>query len=91
MWEALKGKKLDGFKFRRQYGIGRYVIDFFCVQKKLSVEIDGEVHNNKDSNEYDLERDDFIKGFGIKVMRFRNEDIERDIDKVLKLISKELI
>jgi very-short-patch-repair endonuclease len=86
----LKGKKLDGFKFRRQYGIGRYVIDFFCVQKKLAVEIDGEVHHNKDSNEYDLERDDFIKGFGIKVMRFRAEDVERDIDGVLKMISSEL-
>ena len=64
---------------------------FFFVQKKLAVEIDGKVHCNKDSIEYDLERDEFIKGFGIKVLRFRNEDIERDIDKVLKLISEELI
>ena len=54
------------------------------------MEIDGNVHSNKDSIEYDSERDEFIKGFGIKVMRIRAEDVERDIEGVLKMISGEL-
>jgi very-short-patch-repair endonuclease len=44
IWDLLKGKKLEGCKFIRQYGVGRYVIDFYCVKKKLAIELDGEVH-----------------------------------------------
>ncbi len=68
LWDALKGKKLAGHKFRRQYGVGRYILDFYCVKEKLAIEIDGEVHENAESKEYDNKRDEFIRNFGIDVI-----------------------
>ncbi|MBK9332382.1 MAG: endonuclease domain-containing protein [Ignavibacteria bacterium] len=90
LWTVLKGKKLDGNKFRRQYGVGIYVIDFYCTKKKLAVEIDGEVHDSKESREHDIVRDKFIRQFGIRILRFSNEDVERNIKGVLERILKEL-
>jgi len=90
LWSILKGKKLMGYKFRRQYGVGKYVIDFYCVKKKLAIESDGEVHENVASRKYDQERDDYIKNFGINILRIKNEDVEKDIFKVVELILNEL-
>jgi len=90
LWSILKGKKLCGCKFRRQYGVGKYVIDFYCVKKKLAMESDGEVHENIDSRKYDKERDDYIKNFGINILRIKNEDIEKDLEGVVELILNEL-
>ena len=90
LWEVLKGRKLNGNKFRRQYGVGQYVIDFYCVKKKLAIEADGEVHDCEKSQKYDLERDEFIGNFGIKILRFRNEEIEKNIEGVIERILREL-
>lgn len=90
VWEILKGKKLEGYKFRRQYGVGKYVIDCYCVKKKLALEIDGEVHDSEESKKYDKEREDFIKNFGINILRIKNEIVERNIDEVAEMILKEL-
>ena len=66
LWDVLKGKKLDGHKFRRQYGVDKYVIDFYCVKEKLSVELDGEVHDTEEAKQKDKDREEFINNFGIK-------------------------
>ncbi|MDQ3021621.1 MAG: endonuclease domain-containing protein [Bacteroidota bacterium] len=90
IWDILKGKKLEGFKFRRQYGVGKYVIDFFCINKKLAIELDGEVHDNEESKVYDKDRDYFLKSFGINILRIRNENVENNIEGVIEMILKEL-
>jgi very-short-patch-repair endonuclease len=86
LWEKIRNKKL-GLKFRRQYSIGPYVVDFYCAQLKLAVEIDGGVHAANDVKEYDKEREDFIKSFGIKMIRFDNEEVKGDLNRVLKTIE----
>jgi very-short-patch-repair endonuclease len=87
LWDRLKGRQLDGLKFRRQYSVGPYIIDFYCPEAKLSVELDGAVHQVGDQPEYDSNRQDYIERFGICVVRFSNDDIERDIESVLTTIS----
>src|SRR3989344_9619769 len=76
LWLRLKNKKINGHKFRRQYSIGRYVTDFYCPILKLAIEIDGGSHLATSSREYDKQRENFIKSFGIKILRFKNQEIE---------------
>ena len=57
LWEKLKSRKLNGHKFRRQFSIGYYVVDFYCPEKRLVIEADGEIHNSVDSKGNDLERE----------------------------------
>jgi len=74
-------KKLNGCKFRRQYPVHRYILDFYCHEKKLAIEVDGKVHQNKyDQDEF---RDKYLQSIGIKTVRFTNDEILQDIDKVL--------
>lgn len=89
LWKKLKTKKLNGYKFRRQYSFGRYVVDFYCPALKLAIEIDGLYHKSSNMKEYDLERQLFIESFGVKFLRFSNEDIFQNLSMVLeKIISK---
>ncbi len=78
LWEKLRSKKL-GFKFKRQYSIGPYVVDFYCSAKKIAIEVDGEVHGTNTAIEYDKEREEFIKSFGIKIIRFSNEEVRGNL------------
>ncbi len=90
LWKGLQHKRLDGYKFRRQYGVGNYILDFYCPVVRLAVEIDGESHNSEDAQEYDTMRTAYLNGFNIIVIRFRNEDILNDPDGVLEQIRKEI-
>ncbi|MBI2095125.1 MAG: endonuclease domain-containing protein [Candidatus Omnitrophica bacterium] len=90
LWSRLKGKSLGGYKFRRQYGIGRYVVDFYCPQAKLVVEVDGDSHFTDESQKYDRQREEFIRSLNIKIIRFTNLDIHRSINEVLEAIRRGL-
>jgi len=90
LWDMLKGKKLNGNKFRRQYGVGRYVVDFYCVKKKLGIETDGGIQDTEESKMYDEERSEFLRNFGIRILRIRNEDVENNIEEVCQFILREL-
>ena len=90
LWSVLKGKKLDGYKIRRQYGVCKYVIDFYCVEKKLAIEVDGEIHDKEESREYDKIRKEFINNFGIRIFRIRNEIIKKNIEEAANMILTEL-
>jgi very-short-patch-repair endonuclease len=79
-------KHMKGFKFRRQYSVNQYVIDFYCPELKFAIEIDGDSHFNDISERYDKERQRFIESFGIRFMRFTNNDIYDNIDDVLQTI-----
>ncbi|MES3031883.1 MAG: DUF559 domain-containing protein [Patescibacteria group bacterium] len=87
LWAQLRRKQL-GYKFKRQYSVGPYVLDFYCPTKKLAIEIDGSQH--LDNKEYDWERTDYLSVLEIKVLRFWNDEINTNIDGVVEKIISEL-
>lgn len=90
LWEYLRNRKLDGLKFRRQHPIDKYIADFYCHEKKLVIELDGAVHDEKMNTQYDEARTYELAGSGIRVVRFWNIEVENDIEFVLDRIRKEL-
>ena len=86
LWSALRDSRLHGIKFRRQHPFGPYVLDFFCVKAQLVIELDGGVHDQHEQKDYDRERTAFLESQGLRVLRFRNEDIADNLDGVLKRI-----
>jgi len=87
MWKHLNKKQLDGFRFRQQHGFGPYILDFYCPELRLCIEIDGEIHNSEENQQKDKERTIFLNQNRINVLRFRNEEIENNIDDVIKEIK----
>jgi len=86
LWQALRGKRLNGLKFRRQHPYEHYVLDFFCVEHQLAVELDGSVHDVLDQAAYDEERTNFLNEHGLHIIRFRNEDVKKNLSSVLQKI-----
>lgn len=84
LWEALRGRKLEGLKFRCQHPIGRFIVDFYCPSLKLVIEIDGGIHIQQ--QDYDQARTDQLQDFGYSVLRFTNDEIINDLPKVLNQI-----
>jgi very-short-patch-repair endonuclease len=76
LWTLLKNRNVEGLKFRRQHGVGPYILDFYCAELKLAVELDGAVHDNTNAEEYDEARTKYLtKVAGITVLRFENKDV----------------
>lgn len=90
LWAKLKGKRFYNVKFRRQYGAGKYTLDFYSVGLSLAIEINGGTYFEKDALEYDKERTDFLNSFKIKVLRFTNNDVYKNMLNVLEEIKKEI-
>jgi len=90
LWTHLRGKSLDGLKFRRQHPVGRYVLDFYCPEARVAVEIDGEGHAHAGQGERDERRDDWLRAQGIEVLRIAAADVMRDVadvaDGILRFI-----
>ena len=86
LWSYLRRKKLKGRRFRRQEGIGNYIVDFYCHSEKLIIEIDGGVHLLKEQINYDERRSTYFKSQGYIELRFTNKDIFKNIDKVVEKI-----
>jgi very-short-patch-repair endonuclease len=91
LWSRLKGRQLLGCKFRRQYGVGPFVIDFYSPEIKLGIELDGDSHFAEGKREYDRKRQAFIESFGIRIIRFLNVDIYDNLDGVLEAIAREVL
>jgi len=89
LWKFLQKSQLDGVKFRRQQSIGPYIVDFYTYQYNLAVELDGEVHEEAEMLKHDVRRDKYLESKGVKVLRFKNEEVFEDIERVLNLIRKE--
>ena len=83
LWKQLKNIKI---KFRRQHILGEFIVDFISLEKGLIIEVDGDIHISQ--IEKDKERTDKLESQGYKVIRFRNEDIYKDIPNVIKSISE---
>jgi len=90
LWQFLKGKQLQGIKFRRQFGIGPYVVDFFCPRHRIAIEVDGDSHYEENAEKNDRLRTSFIESKGIRIVRFTNTDIVENIDGVIETIRSEL-
>ena len=88
LWEMLKSKQLDGRKFRRQYSIGSYIIDFCCPLEKLVIELDGDSHGEYNKIQEDENRDKYIESLGFTVMRFENRFVFQDPDYIKSEIRK---
>ncbi|WP_029035881.1 vitamin B12 dependent-methionine synthase activation domain-containing protein [Salinimicrobium xinjiangense] len=86
LWEALSDKKLEGFKFRRQHIIGPYIADFLCLRHRLIIELDGLIHQRPENKKSDEERSQWLNAQGFKVTRFRNDEVEKNLDEVLNKI-----
>ncbi len=84
LWERLRARRLGGYHFRRQQTIDRFIVDFYCHQSSLVVEVDGGVHRGQ--AEYDRERDQFLNDRHLKILRFSNTKVTNDLEKVLALI-----
>ena len=87
LWEKLRGRKFLGLKFRRQYSIAQFVLDFYCPERRFAIELDGKIHDKKDVKNHDENRDGYINTFGIKIIRIKNEMVLDDIEKVLEFIK----
>ena len=90
LWQELRNKKLVGMVFRRQHPIHQFIVDFYCNDAKLVVEVDGDINEQPDSKEYDENRTFELKQFGLKVIRFSNEEVKNSIDRVLAVLIVEL-
>jgi very-short-patch-repair endonuclease len=89
LWNALRGEQLDGAYFRRQHAVGTYILDFYCAKTKLAIEVDGGTHLEQEV--YDAERTEWLKTEkDIRVIRFTNQDILRDLDQVIESIRAAL-
>ena|SRR3989344_6909863 len=90
LWNCLRGRQIKRQKFFRQYSIGPYIADFYCPEARLVIELDGETHFSKVQEIYDIERTKYLNGNNIKVLRFWNDEIINNIDKVISTIAKAL-
>ena len=89
LWDCLRGKRLEGLRFRRQHPVSRYILDFYCVEARLAVEVDGAHHDLPDGIARDAVRDAWLAEQGIRVSRFPVSDVLDDaaLDGVLRGIA----
>jgi len=86
LWTLLRDRRFCGYKFRRQHPVDRYILDFYCHDKMLAIELDGGAHNSEERKAYDSERTRELFGAGIRVIRFWNHDVLNCTDLVLEAI-----
>jgi len=75
VWSELRSRRFSGFKFRRQFPLGNYIVDFVCLDRRVIVELDGGQHNETSQIAYDAQRDAWLRGEGFEVLRFWNSDV----------------
>ncbi len=90
LWNLLRNRRFYGFKFRRQHPVSRYILDFYCHNAKLAVELDGSGHAGDAQKVYDTDRTKELEGAGIIVLRFWNSDVLENIESVLEAIYSAL-
>ncbi|MGJ8639121.1 MAG: endonuclease domain-containing protein [Opitutaceae bacterium] len=88
LWTYLKSSQLDGLKFRRQHGVGPYVLDFYCPSEQLAIELDGESHAGPIAAKHDAERTAYLNSLNIRVLRFENEAVFDMPEAVLQRIRE---
>ena len=90
LWQKLRNRQIDGFKFFRQYSIGKYIADFYCSELRLVIELDGSHHYEENVFEYDKIREEFMKSLDIITIRFNNLDVFKHLDEVMERVYFEV-
>jgi imidazole glycerol-phosphate synthase subunit HisF len=90
LWDKLKNRNVFKARFRRQHPIGIFIVDFYCHEYKLAIEIDGEIHLKNEVIAYDDGRSYDIEKFGIKILRFTNNEVFTDLGKIIEVILKNI-
>ena len=88
LWEHIKDNKILGLRFRRQHPIDIFIADFYCHKIKLVIELDGRIHNNPENKGYDENRTSELERLGIKVIRFKNEEVLENIENLISKLNK---
>jgi very-short-patch-repair endonuclease len=89
LWRVVRNRRLAGFKFRRQYPLGPYILDCYCPQARLVVELDGDSHADEEAKKRDAERTGYLERRGLKVLRFWNVELAEDEESVVDGILRE--
>ena len=87
LWRTLRDRNLN-YKFRRQHPIDKFIVDFYCAQAKLCIELDGDTHFEPSQQEYDLARTAYLEALGYKVIRFSNQDVRYNLQSVIDEIVR---
>jgi len=90
LWSRLRARQLQGLKFRRQHGIGPYIVDFYCPEQSLVIEVDGDSHADVDQMLKDQLRDRYFQSLVLRVIRYFNDDIVKNLDGVLEDLAEKL-
>lgn len=85
LWGCLRKRRLAGLHFRRQHPIGRYIVDFYCAEHRLVIEVDGETHHHR--VEYDEVRTEWLESQGCRVLRFTNEEVRHNLEGLLAVVK----
>jgi very-short-patch-repair endonuclease len=91
LWKQLQNAQIEGKKFRRQHSIGPYVVDFYCVECTLAIELDGDGHFSLAGDERDTQRTEYLTSKDIRVLRLENKEIFQNLDLVLETIRRNLL
>ncbi len=90
LWLLLQSRQIEGFKFRRQHGIGKYIVDFYCPKANLIIEIDGDSHFEPGARKKDAKREQYLKDNNFQILRFTDNDIFNSIEDVIEIIRSNL-
>ena len=90
LWKSLQRSQVSGKKFRRQHSVGNYILDFYCPECRLAIELDGQGHFSPVAWEHDSQRTEFLNKLNIRVLRFENRDVFEHLDWVLRTIGENL-
>ena len=88
LWKALQQRQILGKKFRRQHGIGPYIVDFYCAESRLVLELDGAPHYSPVEDEYEERRTSYLQKLGLRIIRFENREIADNLDGVIESIRQ---
>lgn len=89
LWDAIRNRRIDDVKFRRQHPFGRFILDFYSVELQLAIEVDGGIHLHDEQRAYDAWRDEMVRSQNLTVLRFTNEQVLTDLGTVLDAITAE--
>ncbi len=90
LWSRLRAKQFEGLKFRRQHGVGPYIVDFYCPERRIVIEVDGDTHAEADQVVRDKERGLYLASLGLEVVRYTNGDVVDNLEGVLLDLGKRL-
>ncbi len=91
LWERLRTAKLNGVRFKAQHPIRHFVADFYCYAARLVIELDGNVHDSVEQHEYDVNRTYELDHLGLAIVRFKNEEVFRDLNEVVAHIMSIIV